>query len=486
MQPKTKQKLLVDFFKRLVFWGFILLFPLAYLTWRHGTFDEAVVRLSGDASVERFPEITSWSEVSGIALASTLSAEHFNGINKSISSPKVSFGKKLFFDTRMSRNGNVSCATCHTPERAFTDGKALAFGLSEGTKNTPTVVNTHAMTWFFHNGRAPTLTTQALGPIENSLEHGFSREGVFDLVMNHYKDEYTSIYGRVSSTDSKSTVPHAIEPNNPASKSISPKVLAFILASIGDKVFLSDVLSAAQSQKRQPIAILEDHFRLDFSSQKSDHSPTAEVFANVGDAIATFEKQIRSNKSPFDMFIEQTTTSPESPPEFIAGFGTPEFEGMKIFFGKGGCHFCHAGPYFTDQQFHNIGLSQPPGQTLDLGRITGLLVAQNQEFGCNSKLIQETDAQGCTELKFANTENFDFVGAFKTPGLRHVAETAPYGHDGRFQTLREIINHYNNPGDVTPAVGHRSPLVRKLHLRETEIQNLESFLQSLSSDYHIP
>lgn len=89
---------------------------------------------------------------------------------------KVARGRELFFDTRLSASGTLSCATCHDPARAFTDGRAVARGINDavGTRNTPTLVNAGYGRTFFWDGRAETLEAQVLGPIVNPKELGLT------------------------------------------------------------------------------------------------------------------------------------------------------------------------------------------------------------------------------------------------------------------------------------------------------------------------
>ncbi|MBK7643311.1 MAG: hypothetical protein IPJ19_09700 [Planctomycetes bacterium] len=85
-------------------------------------------------------------------------------------------GQFLFFDTGLSASGRISCATCHVPERAFSDGKPLFEGLGQGQRNTPSLWNAAYQRWYFWDGRADTLWSQALQPIQNPLEMGTSAE----------------------------------------------------------------------------------------------------------------------------------------------------------------------------------------------------------------------------------------------------------------------------------------------------------------------
>jgi len=87
---------------------------------------------------------------------------------------RVTLGSKIFFDTRLSADGSISCATCHHPEKAFTDGRVVARGVHGrvGTRNTPSLWNVSSMTSLFWEGRRATLEQQATDPLLNPREHG--------------------------------------------------------------------------------------------------------------------------------------------------------------------------------------------------------------------------------------------------------------------------------------------------------------------------
>ena len=95
-------------------------------------------------------------------------------LNNQQSPAKKALGKRLFFDTRLSADGTISCASCHKPELALTDGFTTAIGIKgqTGARNTPTAMNAVYYTSFFVDGRADSLETQALGPLTNPIEHG--------------------------------------------------------------------------------------------------------------------------------------------------------------------------------------------------------------------------------------------------------------------------------------------------------------------------
>jgi cytochrome c peroxidase len=93
-------------------------------------------------------------------------------------------GQFLFFDPRLSGNGHLSCASCHDPEKAFTDGRAVSEGVRRGRRNTPALWNVAYNRWFFWDGRADSLWSQALKPMESPDEMANTRDGVYRLVRD--------------------------------------------------------------------------------------------------------------------------------------------------------------------------------------------------------------------------------------------------------------------------------------------------------------
>jgi len=159
---------------------------------------------------------------------------------------------------------------------------------------------------------------------------------------------------------------------------------------------------------------------------------------NLGDAIAAYERTLYTT-SPFDQWMRGDSTIVDA----------SVMRGRIIFNKKGKCFDCHKGVDFTNDQFRNIGLYN--GTTLaDKGR-------------------------------FDATHDSADIGKFRVPGLRNVAVTAPYMHNGMFGSLREVIDYYNEPSQfVKNSIGTDS-LIVPLHLSAQEKIDLENFLRSLTS-----
>ena len=94
----------------------------------------------------------------------------------------IALGHRLFFDRRLSATGTIACATCHVPERGFTDGRPQALGLAPGDRNTPTILDVAQHRWFSWDGRADSLWSQSLKPIVDPREMGASAEHVMKLL----------------------------------------------------------------------------------------------------------------------------------------------------------------------------------------------------------------------------------------------------------------------------------------------------------------
>ena len=158
----------------------------------------------------------------------------------------------------------------------------------------------------------------------------------------------------------------------------------------------------------------------------------------IATALTHFQWTILSGNSPVDRFDYQGDA---------AALPAAAQRGFLVFRGKGGCVRCHAGPNYTDEQYHNLGVGWESSH-VDLGR-------------------------------YSVTRQPEDIGAFKTPTLREVARTAPYMHDGRFKTLREVVNFYNHGGVSNP---HQDPIMRPLFLSDDEREDLEAFLNNLSGE----
>lgn len=339
-------------------------------------------------------------------------------------------GQALFFDTKLSSSGKVSCGTCHLPDRDFQDGVALASGVGTTNRRTMPIAGTAHSPWLFWDGRADSHWSQALGPLESSVEHGGDRTQYAQYIARTYRREYERLFG---------TLPN----------------LSGLPANAGPN---SDRTRAAW------LAIPE--------SRRED---ITRVYVNMGKAIAAFERTIAFGETRFDRYVAVELAGK---PHTRADSLSPDEEaGLRLFIGKANCVNCHNGARLTDDHFHNTGI---PVSTLvaavDSGRATGVRQAVAGEFNCLSR-YSDAKPEECSELRFAVTEGHELVRAFKTPSLRNVAERAPFMHAGQLATLSDVIAHYDRA--PKPPFAHTE--LKRLRLSVKERQQIEAFLRTLSA-----
>jgi cytochrome c peroxidase len=197
------------------------------------------------------------------------------------------------------------------------------------------------------------------------------------------------------------------------------------------------------------------------------------VVANTGKALAAFQRRLRPQPARFDAFAEALR---RDDPDALRLLGNDEQAGLRLFLGRGQCLRCHHGPLLTNHGFHNTGLAARPGQGFDRGRADGIRQVLASEFNCRG-IYSDAGGEACPHLEFLRPGTPELVGAFKTPGLRNVAATAPYMHDGRFASLREVLEHYNRAPQPGMEFGHTE--LFPLGLTDAELLQLEAFLGTL-------
>jgi cytochrome c peroxidase len=350
----------------------------------------------------------------------------------------AALGRALFNDTRLSRNGQVACASCHSADRQFQDGKQFGRGIGTGKRRTMPVMGAAHAPFLFWDGRKDSLWSQALGPLEDPVEHGSNRVRLVKLVQAHYNDQYQAVFGAMPAVGK---LPDDASPGG------------------------TDAERAAWA-----------------AMPESSRQAVNRVFANMGKAIAAFERNISYGESRFDKYAQATLTGDGRGQEVLS---RQEVRGLRLFLTKGQCVTCHNGPLLTDHAFHNTGV--PPIDRLrpDRGRADGLRKLLQDEFNCLGR-YSDAKAEQCGELQFLATDDPGQLAAFRTPGLRNVAERAPYMHAGQFSTLEQVVQHYAaSPKAVLghselAQPGERHAERQAIRLSAAEIQDLAAFLGTLT------
>jgi cytochrome c peroxidase len=348
----------------------------------------------------------------------------------------ASFGRLLFFDMRLSRTGTVSCATCHVPGRDFQDGRPVGRGVGEGSRRTMPIAGTARGPWFFWDGRADSQWEQALGPLENPAEHGGDRTQYVRLIARAYRARYESVFGRLPSLDGL----------------------------------------PAHAGPVEDTAVSASWARLS-ASRRDDIS---RVYANIGKAIAAYERRIDFAPARFDRYVDAQMSGDSVSPG--STFTPDEEAGLRLFIGKANCVTCHNGPSFSDGHFHNTGVvAAASAAAPDSGRATGISKALAGEFSCTSRYSDAT-ADDCAELRFAIADGPELVRAYKPPSLRNVADRAPYMHAGQLASLTDVLEHYN----TAPRAPFGHSELKPLHLSVTERRQIIAFLGTLTAPVSAP
>ena len=355
--------------------------------------------------------------------------------------PKAAqLGHQLFFDTRLSSDGQVACASCHLPGIAFTDGRKLARGVGTAGRNAMTVVGTAYSPWLFWDGRKDSLWAQALGPLESAVEHGGDRTQYAHLIASdpRYRSQYEALFRPLPDLADSTRFPPFAGPVGENDKHAAWKRMA-----------------------------------------PDDRVAVSMVFANIGKAIAAYERLILPGPSRFDRYVEAQLAGRDKVAEKL--FSPEEESGLRLFLGPGRCTQCHNGPLFTNNTFHNTGLADPVEGQPDRGRLIGVKQVLTDEFNCRSRYSDASD-QDCSVLNFIKTSDPHFDRGFRTPTLRNISLTTPYMHDGRFSTLRDVIAHYNTAARQPKGKTELFPL----NFDKRQLTAMEKFLRTLKSAPNIP
>jgi cytochrome c peroxidase len=212
-----------------------------------------------------------------------------------------------------------------------------------------------------------------------------------------------------------------------------------------------------------------------------DRDGVNRAFANIGKAIAAYERRIMPGPAKFDRYVEAILAGREPAPQ--DSLTLDERQGLRVFIADqlGRCVRCHNGPLFTNQHFHNIGVVEPARDPREQGRIAGIEMARADEFNCLGK-YSDAKPQDCAELTFARRHSPELRGAFKVPTLRNLPKTAPYMHTGSVQALDDVMWHYRN----LPSARVGKSELEFFTITGAEFDELEAFLRTLDGPVDAP
>ncbi len=314
---------------------------------------------------------------------------------------KIELGRQLYFDTRLSSDNTISCASCHDPALGFAKDTQFGVGVDdqEGNRNSPVAYNRILSGPQFWDGRAESLEAQAVGPIANPIEMANTHEACIETLKGiaGYVQQFEAVFNDGVTIDNVG------------------KALATFERAI--------VTGPAPWDYYQEVAIFEKSFADDLEYVREEQA----------------KDKPELDEEDVDLWDEYTKLKE---PLVAHPISESAIRGGKLFFSdKSGCTACHLGANFADEKYHNLGVGMAAKEP-DLGRFT--------------ETNEEKDR-----------------GAFKTPTVRNVSQTAPYMHDGSQKTLLEVVEWYAKGGHPNP---HLSEKVKKLDLTEQDKQDLVAFM----------
>jgi cytochrome c peroxidase len=432
-----------------------------------------------------------WSRLKALTKLGSPPVDTSNGVERLLKAQEL--GEAFYFDTRFSglatqvdalrrpasvprapqgSPANVSCASCHELGRMGVDVTSVPGNVSAGAGwtdvNALATVNSAYQHLFFSNGRVDSLWALGTVVAESPTTMNGNRLHTAWVIADFYADKYNEIFGPLGQP-LPMTGPSCTAPPQPFPLQGKP----------GTK---------PGCQPGDPAEPFGDAW--DCMDPVSQDQVTR-VLVNWSKALAAFEAaRLVSVDSPFDRFINEGPSS--------TAIGAEAQRGARLFVGKAGCIDCHNTPLFSDQGFHNVGVLQagpsvpteadcPAGSVCDCvagtnclpwGAFDGLTKLKTSKWLRSSKW-SDAQADQSRLADLAIVPGDALKGAWRTPSLRNVALTAPYMHDGLYQTLEEVVAHYARGGDAG-AVGTRAADIKPLALTSEEQAGLVAFLRTLT------
>lgn len=443
--------------------------------------------------------------------------------NKYVGDPEAEqLGRMLYHDTRFSglatqrdstgrlialparapigERAEVSCNTCHDLERGGTDSTSVPGHVSVGTGwydvNAQSSINSAYYALKYWNGRYDSLVWQAMAVGESSFSMNGSRVRTAWLMYELYRDEYDAVFGDEwplpdfgRSMEAQAAL---LEPDGQCrlSGGQCPTQLGCVEEIDEDDVRTCWPRFPLEGKRGDGVCVrgTEPFGDAYDCMSPEDQATILRVYVNWAKAIAAFEHLLYSREAPFDRWYDDGPDSDRLSPAAIRG--------AKLFVGRASCIECHSGPLMSDSKFYNIGVPQEgvavpreedcvgDGYCAPLGWYSGLTALKaNTALRIDSETFSD-DPEDRSRAALYELEVTDAMrGAWRTPGLRDVALTAPYMHDGFYRSLEEVVRHYDQ-GGTTEGVApeNLSKRIAPLGLSDRDVLDLVAFLESLTGD----
>jgi cytochrome c peroxidase len=325
--------------------------------------------------------------------------------------------------------GKVSCASCHLGP-SLDDRRSpgpTSTGANVHPRNAPGIVNSSFYTWTNWGGRFSAQWELPMPVTEAPIIMNSGRLQVAHRIFDAYRGEYERVFG-------------ALEP------------------AIG-----TDPVRFPAAGKPKAAGAADGPWE---SMTAADRDVVNRVFVNYGKAMAAYFRVLVSDDAAFDAFMSGQQHA----------LGVRARRGARLFVSKARCVSCHGGPHFSDNEFHNLGLSEP----VDDGRFKDVPPLLASALNAAGPYSDDPEAGADRLAGLASPMPESTRATFRTAALRGVEFTAPYMHAGQLATLDDVVDFYD-AGGGTPAPGtSKDPILAPLGLSTSEKADLVAFLRSLS------
>jgi cytochrome c peroxidase len=332
---------------------------------------------------------------------------------------KVDLGRLLFFDNILSGNRNIACASCHHPRFATGDGLVLPLG--EGAV-----------------GIGPRRHVVATSPVIDHVPR--NSQALFNLGAREFSQLFFD--GRVARDPERywpsgfrspalQVLPSGLD-NALAAQAMFPVMSEAEMAGQKGENLVADAADGLTlaaftdvwTLLTERLRAIPEYVALFKTAFPEVADPTDITFVHAANAIAAFEAiAFRADASPFDRYLRSRDPSVLEP---------TAYRGMTLFYGKAGCADCHGGKFLTDHQFHAIAMPQ---------------VGPGKNHGTDNGYWLETGFPERPEDwgRYGFTRQLEDKFRFRTPSLRNVALTGPWGHAGTYDSLESVVRHHLDP-----------------------------------------
>lgn len=316
---------------------------------------------------------------------------------------QAKIGQLLFYDKILSGNRNISCGTCHHHDHAGSDG--LSLGIGEGGA-----------------GLGPKRLAQ--GP-EDRIRKRIPRNAPalwnlgareIDVLFHDGRLETSDLYGNGFNSPAEEWLPQGLE-TILAAQAVFPLTARFEMAGDPEENEISgavnDRIDNAWPILAKRVRIIPEYGQMFVAAFDHIDAPEQVTIVEIANALAAFMGiEWRNHDSPFDRYLAGDASA----------LSNEAVRGLNLFYGDAGCAGCHSGPLLSDQGFHALGLPAfGPGKT------------------------RRFDPQPRDVGRMGESDRLEDAYRFRTPMLRNVALTAPYGHNGAYPTLQGMVRHHLDP-----------------------------------------